>query len=92
MVVMKRRAKMVSIRLSDDEYQRLKEMTQAQGARSVSDVARSAMQLMLSAHDAGSDGSIESRVRELDGRVTVLKREVQRLSEMMSESSGKGVA
>ena len=39
MIVMKRREKMVSIRLSDDEYQRLKEMTQAQGARSVSDVA-----------------------------------------------------
>jgi Arc/MetJ-type ribon-helix-helix transcriptional regulator len=80
MIVMKRRAKMVSIRLSDDEYRRLKEMTEAQGARSVSDVARSAMQLMLSAHQAGLDGTIESRVRELDGRVAVLDREVQRLS------------
>jgi Arc/MetJ-type ribon-helix-helix transcriptional regulator len=89
MIVMKRREKMVSIRLSDDEYQRLKEMTQAQGARSVSDVARSAMQLMLSAHQAGFDGTIESRVRELDGRVAVLDREVQRLSALVAETNGK---
>jgi hypothetical protein len=89
MIVLKRREKMVSIRLSDDEYRRLKEMTQAQGARSVSDVARSAMQLMLAAHQAGSDGTIESRVRELDGRVAVLDREVQRLSALVAETNGK---
>ena len=86
MIVMKRRAKMVSIRLSDDEYRRLKEMTQAQGARSVSDVARTAMQLMLAAHEGGS--TIESRVQELDGRVSVLGDEVERLS-LLVAGNGK---
>jgi Arc/MetJ-type ribon-helix-helix transcriptional regulator len=86
MIVMKRRAKMVSIRLSDDEYRRLKEMTQAQGARSVSDVARTAMQLMLAAHEG--EATIESRVQELDGRVSVLGDEVERLS-LLVGGSGK---
>jgi hypothetical protein len=88
MIVMKRREKMVSIRLSKDEYARLKEITQAQGARSVSDLARSAMQLMLSSYEAGSDGSIHSRVRELDVRVAVLDREVQRLTALVA-ANGK---
>jgi predicted CopG family antitoxin len=86
MIVMKRRAKMVSIRLSDDEYRRLKEMTQAQGARSVSDMARSAMQIMLAAHEGGT--TIESRVEQLDGRVSVLGDEVQRLSRLVA-TNGK---
>jgi hypothetical protein len=83
MIVMKRRAKMVSIRLSDDEYRRLKEMTEAQGARSVSDVARSAMQLMLATFEGGGGATIEERVQELDGRLTVLGDEVQRLSRLV---------
>jgi len=85
---MKRRAKMVSIRLSDDEYRRIKEMTEAQGARSVSDVARSAMHLMLANYEAGTDATIEARVQELDGRLTVLGDEVQRLSRIVS-ANGK---
>ena len=80
---MKRREKMVSIRLSEDEYRRLKEMTEAQGARSVSDVARSAMQLMLATFESAGGATIEERVQELDGRLTMLGDEVQRLSRLV---------
>ena len=86
---MKRRAKMVSIRLSEDEYRRIKEMTEAQGARSVSDVARSAMHLMLANYEAGTEATMEARMQEMDGRLTELGDEIQRLSRLVA-ANGKG--
>lgn len=86
---MKRRAKMVSIRLSDDEYRRIKEMTEAQGARSVSDVARSAMHLMLANFEGGAEATMEARMQEMDGRLTELGDEIQRLSRLVA-ANGKG--
>ena len=86
---MKRRAKMVSIRLSEDEYRRIKEMTEAQGARSVSDVARSAMHLMLANYEAGTEATMEARMQEMDGRLNELGDEIQRLSRLVA-ADGKG--
>ena len=43
MGVLKPRTRLVSFRISDDEYQALVKITAAQGARSISDFSRSAL-------------------------------------------------
>lgn len=70
---------MVSIRLSDDEFRRLKEMCEVRGARSLSDLAREAMHRMLLT-SGGSGGSLQDRVAALDERVAGLQREMARLA------------
>ncbi len=77
---------MVNFRLSEEEYQDLKELCMKTGARSVSDFARSAV-----CHFVGNgNGSAEqfgSAVQELRGRVEELDREMKRLAQLLAEPS-----
>jgi plasmid stability protein len=68
---------MVSIRLLDDEYQQLKQLCVAKGARSISDLARDAMFRMLS-RPTGENGT-----QHLADQVQKLDRAVERLGEKM---------
>jgi hypothetical protein len=78
MPIIKRRTKIVSIRLLDEEYTQLKHLCEARGARSVSDLARDAMfGLMKPAM------SIEGKVEDLDARLVALREEVTRLSRLV---------
>lgn len=47
MTVLKPRSRMISVRLSEDEYLALRHLCLVTGARSVSDLARDAMQMVL---------------------------------------------
>ncbi len=76
--MIKRRTKMVSIRLLDDEYRQLKELCESKGARSVSDLARDAMFRMLTPALEAVPQNLEDRVRKLDQKVA-------RLGEQMEE-------
>ena len=76
--LIKRRTKMVSIRLLDDEYQQLKQLCVANGARSVSDLAREAMFRMLSRPSPdGMSQNLEDRVRKLDQTVATLGEKME---------------
>ena len=90
MSVLKRRSKMVSFRLSEQEYESLVALCSECGARSLSDLARDAMRRLV----GGSNGGIlapESEVRKLHGQMEELDREVRRLARMMAEQSvGRG--
>lgn len=83
MPVLNRRNRMLSIRLSEDEFEQLRAVCQDRGARSVSDLAREAMMQMISprrARNGSSDGVLLARIQELDQRVSDLQTEVSRLS------------
>lgn len=83
MSVLNRRNRMLSIRLSEDEFEQLRAVCQDRGARSVSDLAREAMMQMISprrARNGSSDGMLLARIQELDQRVSDLQTEVSRLS------------
>lgn len=76
--LIKRRTKMVSIRLLDDEYRQLKALCEATGARSVSDLARDAMFRLLTAPAADSASpDLEDRVRRLDQMVARLGQQME---------------
>lgn len=75
--MIKRRTKIVSIRLLDEEYNQLKRLCESRGARSVSDLARDAMFGLM------QPSTIEGKVLELDVRLGALREEVARLSRMV---------
>lgn len=84
MSVIKRKTRMLSIRLSEDEYERLKQLCVSEGARSISDLTRSAVQRMLDpAAGQAPGGQLVERMQELDGMVRVLNQEVRRLSSLV---------
>jgi predicted DNA-binding protein len=78
MPMIKRRTKIVSIRLLDEEYSQLKRLCEKKGARSVSDLARDAMFGLIK-----ESSSIEGKVEDLDVQLSALREEVARLSRMV---------
>ncbi len=94
-----RRTRMVSIRLSNEEFERLKGRCDEVGARSLSDIAREAMLLLLepgpnSGHPAptnghpGSNGhSVYSQPETLN-RVATLEDQVQHLQHAIFRLNG----
>ena len=91
MPVIKRKSRMISFRLSDEEYEHLVNLCQTQGARSLSDLARAAMQsLITNGGNGNGTADIEERISHLDGRVKVLDRAVERLSQVVATAGGPG--
>ena len=96
MVAAHRKTKMVAFRLSSDEYRLLRGACEKAGARSVSELARSAMQriildsgtIRLDSDTIGSS-SAEASLRELQIKLDILSGEVNRLSRVMHASPGR---
>lgn len=78
-----RKNKIISLRLSEEEYESLKSIYESRGVRSLSEFARDAMHRVVGG--GPPDGAnIEDRVELLHGKVTVLEGEVSRLSRAMA--------
>jgi hypothetical protein len=79
MHAMKRRSRVVSFRLSDDEYQRIMKTCAELGVRSLSDYARrAALQTLGSLENAASHSDAD--FRSLESRVEMLERAVEQLA------------
>jgi hypothetical protein len=74
------KSKMLSIRLSDVEYDALKAHYQNYGARNVSDLARLALHRIMSESPASPE-SLPAKLAELDGRVHTLECQISLLLE-----------
>ena len=94
MAILKRRSRMISFRLSEDEYASLRSLCENEGARSVSDLARDAVHRLVR---KDSQVEVETALRALEGRMDTLDLQVQRLNvavgqphvERMRQSNGK---
>lgn len=86
MTVLKPRTRMISVRLSQEEYLALRDICSITGARSVSDVTRDAVRSVLRAvHREETDfnpeelraglKSLEQRIDTLEARFTALRGE-----------------
>jgi hypothetical protein len=73
---------MISFRLSPEEYQHFRDFCLTQGTRSFSEMARAAVNKLAQDPEAANatNGAVESRLRNLEGRVQVLAAELRRLS------------
>ena len=81
-MVLKPRVRMVSFRLSEEEYDTLQNLCLSEGARSVSELARSTVCRALGVSNGSPVVTLEKRVQELD-------REIKRLS-LLVETTPRG--
>ena len=70
---------MVSFRLTADEYDRFRELCSTCGTRSVSELARAAINSLMKQPTQAPSEALESRVAELEGRVNMLRLEFRKL-------------
>jgi hypothetical protein len=70
-----RRKKMISLRLSETEYAALKAQYRTYGARNISDLARLALQKVISTSAAPSD-TLADKVMDLDQRLHTLESQM----------------
>ena len=75
---------MVSFRLSEEEYEGLKHICITVGARSLSDIARDAVQRLLSNGTERKNGE-DAKLRLLYERMDALDHEVKRLAELVEQ-------
>jgi len=73
---------MISIRLSDDEYVGLKRLCAVSGARSVSDLARDAMHVLLSG--TNRDDVLSARMEEFRVQMRTIDRKIDQLSDRIA--------
>ena len=70
---------MISFRLTQDEYEKFRRVCFTNGIRSVSEMARAAINQLLQEPTRAPNEAIESRVAELEARVHMLFLELKRL-------------
>lgn len=78
MRVLRPRSRIVSIRMSEEEFTTLRRVCVATGARSLSDLAREAMRGLMNGANQGSDGEA-SRI-EYSAQMRDLEQKVEKLS------------
>jgi len=71
-----RRTKMISLRLSQTEYDVLKRRYRAYGVRNVSDLARLALQRIISVPPDSTD-VLDAKLAEINGRISALETHVR---------------
>lgn len=82
MPVLNPKSRMISLRLSDEEFEKLRSLYRVHGSRSVSEFARNAMQKVIAEEQVASS-NIEGRLQELDHKMSSLDQEVGRLIRMI---------
>lgn len=80
-----RKSKMVSFRLSPDEYSHLVNACDTRGIRSVSELARTAVQSIITTN--GHSAPIQTQVQELRERVSFLADQLEQLARQVEPRS-----
>lgn len=86
------RSRMISFRLTADEYDRVRELCYSNGIRSVSEMARAAINMMLSKPNLAPHEALEIRVTDLESRLHHLALEIKKLSQHSSRNVNRDVA
>lgn len=84
-----RMGRIISFRVSEQEYQALKGFSASNRIRSVSELARSAIQRYLS-DSADRPADLQVRIEQISSRLSLLDRAVERLSEMVNSRGPSG--
>lgn len=79
-----RKCRTICFRVSEEDYRALKNLCEVNGGRSVSEVARSAMQEFLAGGANHAGDRADAQVEGISGRLSALERAVERLAELMA--------
>ena len=71
---------MISFRLTSDEYDRARELCFSRGIRSVSEMARTAINLLLHEPTKIPQQALEARVDEIEARLQIVALELKQLA------------
>ena len=71
---------MISFRLTQEEFDRCRDLCFRNGLRSVSEMARVAINLLLDQPSRAAAGTIECRLAEVEGKLQILALEIKKLS------------
>jgi hypothetical protein len=85
MAVLKPKTRIVSFRLSEEEYECLRQKSLAQGTHSTSDCARAAVLLLLADRTAAPADEFEVKIAQLDEKMRQVERELQRLARAVQQ-------
>jgi hypothetical protein len=85
MNVLNTRSRMISVRLSEGEYSALVNLCVTSGARSVSDLARSALQMLVSGGDNGSVPQLHAD--DLLTQIQALNRKIEELNQRVTKTT-----
>ena len=90
MALLQRRSKMISFRISEDEYHHLVGLCVSHGVRSLSDLARDAIHALLRPANPQLSGRgfhpTEAEFSDLHGRLITLDGEVKRLTSLVDHA------
>jgi plasmid stability protein len=79
-MLIQRRSRLVSFRMSEEEYSRLRTRCATAGVRSISDLARNALARLMEAENSPDGDGLAAQVRALSIIVEDLRRQVNELS------------
>jgi hypothetical protein len=85
-----RRTKVISIRLSNEEYEQFQSLCVARGTDTISELTRTALKLLVVNEKSNGRAAIESRVENMDARMSQLDREVAHLANVMGVARLEG--
>ena len=80
--IRRRRTRTISFRVSEREFEMLKVKSEAEGARSISDLAR----LVLCGSATGSSDRVDKSLNQLSGEIRQLSVDVRRATELIETS------
>ena len=86
MSVTKPRTKLVNFRLSEEEFQGLKDASAQFGARSLSDFARAAV-LKSYVGETEGDGLLHVRLSDLDHKVSEIENNMRQIKDYLTASA-----
>jgi hypothetical protein len=87
MAVFSPRSRMISVRLSEDEYTALRQLCSVTGARSVSALTRDAMRVFL--NSTSNRNILVNRADEFREQMALLHKKIEDLAERISSSETK---
>ncbi len=81
MAVLKPRERLVYFRISEDEFRQFSSVCEQGGARSVSDLARNAVQRLIAESQRQREGQeLEEKMRVLEGLIAAVTEQLQLLT------------
>ncbi len=87
MSMIKTRSRQIAFRMSRDEYEKLCEFCVSTGARSISDLARSAICQVIGITTDGMPDPIAGRMQVLDFRIQQVDRKLDELTSLLKRDS-----
>jgi uncharacterized protein (DUF1778 family) len=82
----KRRSRIISFRLSPEEYESLKKHSKSNGSRSISEFTRSVACRSADANKSADSEKLDNALESLNSAIDTLGRHVHHLSRILEES------